>query len=178
MQKRILNIGCGNQKYGTDFVDLYPKRKSIIKLDLQKQRLPYKKEIFDEVYSKCFLEHCMNPGRMIEEMIRVLKKNGKIKIITDNANYWTYALKDSLHRGSYEQEKSEDRHYVLFTDWHLINYMKKFKLKNIKIKYIPEKYIHQDRIKFFIKIVINKILRKTPLNKMSYIRIQVEATKK
>jgi len=31
MPKRILNIGCGNDTYGTDFLDLYPKRKEVKK---------------------------------------------------------------------------------------------------------------------------------------------------
>jgi len=178
MRERILNVGCGNQTYGTDFIDLYPKRNNVIKIDIQKQRFPYRKEIFDEVYSKCLLEHCMNPGSLLGEMIRVLKKNGKIRIITDNANYWTFALENSLHRGGYEQEKSEDRHYVLFTDWHLYNYLRRFNLKNIRIKYIPERYIHQNKIRFFLKGIINAILRITPLSKMSYIRLEGEAIKR
>ncbi len=179
MKKRILNIGCGNETYGTDFVDLYPpkNRPEVKKVDIQKQKLPYPDNTFDEVYSKCLLEHCINPGEVLKEMVRVLKKGGKIRVITDNANYWTFALKNSLHRGSYEQEKSEDRHYILFTDWHLKNYMRKLGMKKVKVKYLPEKYIDQNKTKFFIKNLINKILRLTPLDKISYMRLELEAVK-
>jgi len=157
--ERVLNIGCGNETYGTDFVDLYPSRDDILKIDIQSEKLPY-------------LEHCMNPGNVISEMYRVLKKGGKLIIITDNANYWGYSLRNSLHRGGYEKNNLEDKHYVLFTDWHLKNFSKKNNFKKIEIKYLKEFYDKQNKIKYFIKLVINSFLKITPFDKMAFMRIQ------
>jgi ubiquinone/menaquinone biosynthesis C-methylase UbiE len=49
---RILNVGCGNDTYGTHFVDLYPTRKEVIKCDVNKERLPFPSNFFDVVYSR------------------------------------------------------------------------------------------------------------------------------
>ncbi len=114
----------------------------------------------------------MNPGNVISEMYRVLKKGGKLIIITDNANYWGYSLRNSLHRGGYEKNNLEDKHYVLFTDWHLKNFSKKNNFKKIEIKYLKEFYDKQNKIKYFIKLVINSFLKITPFDKMAFMRIQ------
>ena len=34
--KRILNVACGGQDYGTDFVDMYPQRPDVVQCDLEK----------------------------------------------------------------------------------------------------------------------------------------------
>jgi len=54
MGKRILNIGCGNDTYGTDFVDLYPSREEVKRVDLEKEKLPFKKNSFEEIYYSFF----------------------------------------------------------------------------------------------------------------------------
>ena len=69
--KKILNVGCGSQKYGTDFIDIYPSRKEVIKCDVAKEKFPYKEETFDEVYSKNLFEHIANLPHLLNEMKRV-----------------------------------------------------------------------------------------------------------
>jgi hypothetical protein len=32
MGRKILNVGCGEETYGTHFVDFYPSRKDVIKV--------------------------------------------------------------------------------------------------------------------------------------------------
>src|SRR3989344_7050752 len=88
MKKRILDIGCGNETYGTDFVDLYPSRKGVKKVDLHHQQLPYANNCFDEVYTKALFEHLINPGLFIKEVKRVLKKGGRVVLLTDNAGHY------------------------------------------------------------------------------------------
>lgn len=56
-KKRILNIGCGNDTYGTDFVDLYPQRKEVKKCMIDSEKLPYSKNTFDEVRMYFVFEH-------------------------------------------------------------------------------------------------------------------------
>ena len=175
---RILNVACGEHTYGTDFIDLYPKRHEVIKWDINKNSsLPYKKEVFDEVFCKGFLEHSTNVGTLISEMKRVLKKNGKLKIITDNASYWTFALKNSLHRGGYEHKDSpEDKHYCLFTDRHLRNFFELYDLKVKKLNYI---FVQEESKSFFrkwFKRLVNYFLLLT-LNKFAYMRLEIEGIK-
>ena len=78
MMKRILNLGCGSEAYGTDFVDVYPSRKEVLKCNVGKEKLPYRKDTFDEVYSKNLFEHIPTPLNILKETKRVLKKGGKI----------------------------------------------------------------------------------------------------
>jgi ubiquinone/menaquinone biosynthesis C-methylase UbiE len=140
--KKILNVGCGNDTYGTDFVDLYPSRPKVKKCDFDKDRLPYKSNMFDEVFCKGVIEHVRNPSSLIEEMKRVLRKNGKLIIITDNAHFLGFHIKGSMHTGGYEKHGrigggsgSKDRHYALYTTNHIKNHLEVAGMKNIKIKY-------------------------------------------
>jgi SAM-dependent methyltransferase len=141
MRRKILNVGCGTETYGTHFVDFYPSRKDVIKVNLDEEKLPFPNNYFDEVYSRNLLEHLTNPGFAIKEMIRVLKPGGKFIMITDNASYLGWHLSifgSNVHLGGYEkiQKGCEDRHYALYTIQHLKNLCKKYKLKIIEIKYL------------------------------------------
>ncbi|MEM2955026.1 MAG: class I SAM-dependent methyltransferase, partial [Candidatus Nanoarchaeia archaeon] len=124
MKKMILNVGCGDETYGTHFVDLYPSRPEVIKCDLGKEKLPFPDNFFDEVYSKNVLEHLKNPGFALEEMKRVLKKGGELVLITDNAGYLFHHIDLSRFSNTKacHQENTEyrrrghplDKHYSLF----------------------------------------------------------------
>jgi len=144
MKKRILNVGCGNNSYGTDFVDLYPARKDVKECDISKEKLPYRDDTFDQVFSSFVFEHLANPEFVLKEMIRVLKKDGELEIHTNNAGWWAYhnsRSKVKTHYGGYEEkgrsgggtgEGTEDKHYALYTWHHLKNHLESVRLKNIK----------------------------------------------
>jgi SAM-dependent methyltransferase len=184
MKKRILNVGCGADTYGTDFIDLYPTRKNVKKWDMQKEKIPFKDNTFDEVYSHSVLEHCQNPGFFISEIKRVCKKGGKIKIFTDNASHWIYAFDNQTHSGKYEQKgyafkvadnTEQDRHYMLFTDWHLKNF---FEVNNIKITSIKYEYVKRSKtLKGLFLAGIEKLLSKMPFYRMSPYGIWIEGIK-
>lgn len=89
-RKRILNVGCGRETYGTHFVDLYPTRPEVKEVNIDNEKPPFPANYFNdnEVYSKNLLEHLTNPGFVLKEIVRVLKKGGKLILITDNASYW------------------------------------------------------------------------------------------
>jgi ubiquinone/menaquinone biosynthesis C-methylase UbiE len=156
--KRILNIGCGEDLNGTDFIDLYPSRPEVIKCNVDKEKIPYKNNTFDEVYSKCLFEHLTNPLFALKEMHRVLKRGGKLVLITDNAACFYFHFK-SLgkfyleHYGGHEGKGPEDKHFALFTPEHLKNWMVKTGFKKIEINY------HNPYSKRFITI-FKKILQK------------------
>ncbi len=150
--KRILNVGCGNDTYGTDFIDLYPERKKVKKCNIDVDRFPYKDGIFDEVYSKNNFEHLRNPLNFLNESHRVLKKNGRLILITDNAGLW--GLFGNVHHGGLEtggQHGSEDRHYSLFTTNHLANWLQSTGFRTVRVNYyLGEKHTTRNRLMLYL----------------------------
>ena len=148
MKKRILNVGCGNDTYGTHFIDLYPTRSNVIKLDVNKDRFPFPNSYFDEVVAIALFEHLTNPLNFLRESYRVLKRNGKIVIITDNAGF--FGIFGKVHHGNYEKFRrmegaENDKHYALFTPNHLKNWLGLVGFKKISVEYfIYEKHIRME----------------------------------
>ncbi len=168
---RILNVGCGKDTYGTDFVDMYPSRENVIQHDIE-QGLPYPSNTFDEVYSHCLFEHLKNPFNMLVEMKRVAKKGGRIRLITDNGSYWVFALNKTAHTGGYEKSHSpEDRHYCFFTKHHLINHFTKAGLEVEEVKYVE--FFSTTWLKHVACFVLQSILKLTPFRNMAYARIEI-----
>ncbi len=83
---RILNIGCGKDTYGTDFIDLYPQRPEVVKCDMELGKLPYENDVFDEIIASHVLEHVRNLFPLMEELHRVLKRGGLLKVWVPHAS--------------------------------------------------------------------------------------------
>lgn len=83
MQKKILNLGCG-QRYHEDWtnVDFYSDDKNIISTNLLKG-IPFPNGTFDVVYHSHVLEHfSKNDGvNFIKECYRVLKPGGILRVV-------------------------------------------------------------------------------------------------
>ncbi|MGH7943050.1 MAG: methyltransferase domain-containing protein [Limisphaerales bacterium] len=172
---RILNVACGGETYGTDFVDMYPCREGVIKCDLE-EGLPFESCTFDEVYSRCFFEHLKNPFNMLLEMKRVTRVGGKIRVITDNGSYWAFALDRGAHTGGYEKgESPDDRHYCFFTKTHLIHHFTRAGLDVQEVKFIE--YFSTSRIKKLVCFIVQNILKITPFRNMAYARIEIVGVK-
>jgi len=177
--KRILNVGCGTQIYGTDFIDIYPSRKEVIKCNVGKEKFPYKEETFDEVYTKNLFEHIPNLPHLLNEMKRVLKKRGKITILTDNAGFFLFHI--PLRKNNFLQHNSnsvragkEDRHYFLFTPLHLINHLEKLGgFNKISVGYF---YFSGRKIIKILKPLFN-LLNKTFLARLINAHVVLEAYK-
>lgn len=136
MSKKILNAGCGEETYGTSFIDLYPSRKGVKRCDIDRDRFPYADNIFDEVYSNNNFEHLRNPNHFLSEAYRVLKRGGIVRIITDNAGFFGFFT--PAHYGGHEvwhKNHPRDRHYMLFTPTHLKNWLEITGFRNIHITY-------------------------------------------
>ena len=133
--RRILNLGCGKETYGTDFLDINPTRKDVGKWSAS-DKIPFGNSTFDEVYMKNFFEHLNNPNKVLKEIRRVLKRNGKIVLITDNASFFGWHL-GNTHYGGYEKQNNiNDMHYALYTSWHIQNHLKQTGFRNISVSYI------------------------------------------
>ncbi|HLC58412.1 MAG TPA: class I SAM-dependent methyltransferase [Candidatus Nanoarchaeia archaeon] len=140
MNNKILNIGCWNETYGTHLVDLYPSRKDVVKCNVDEEKLPFKNNFFDIVYSKNLFEHLRNPGFVLGEMVRVLKKGGELILVTDNSSYYLFNFLKaySAHYNNYKEHGMEDKHYILFTTKHIENWMSSFKLKIVRLELITD----------------------------------------
>lgn len=137
MKQRILNIGSGRENYGTDFIDLFPKRAEVIKCDISKETLPYRDKTFDIVYSRRVIAHLSDPYNFFYESYRVLKKGGKIMVDTHNANVM-FAMR--TYNGSF---KGEYKIYCLFNAHSLKNCLEEVGFKNVTVRHVfdePEKY--------------------------------------
>lgn len=139
--KKILNIGCGEDTFGTHFVDLYPTRDNVIKCDVDKDELPFEDNFFDEIYAKFIFEHMKNPNLFLKKCYRVLKKGGNLVLITDNAGFWIFHLpiKFCYSREHYDnlvRRGKEDKHYAIYTILHVKNHLIAAGFKDVKVKYL------------------------------------------
>ena len=136
---KILNLGCGNDTYGTDRVDLYATPQTTLVMNIDKDKLPYPDNYFDEIKMAQILEHLRNIGFVVDECYRVLKPMGRLWLRTDNAHYifwyinrehnevlsWCYSNNDFKHN------QNEDAHYHLFVKSHLEKLFKNFSKTNV-----------------------------------------------
>jgi len=168
-EARILHIACGTGKWSAPLLEegfkithfelsmnalkiaeeqVKPYRVSSVRGDAF--NLPFKSESFDAIMSFGFLEHFAEIEKLIEEMVRVLKKRGvffadiasgktfitKTERIINFIIYIPFAIlkfdikkiKGSLwfiKRNYYENS---------YTPWHYIKILKKFNIGNIKIR--------------------------------------------
>lgn len=170
---RVLNIGCGNDFYGTDRIDLY-KTPATTKVCNVEKGLPYPNNTFDFIKAEQVLEHLKNIGTFIDECYRVLKPNGKIWLKTDNAGFILFHISKRFEHNrilerwyennSFKHRQGTDRHYCLFTKTHLEGLFSKF--SNVKTTYA---YMKPSYLK-------NLLLRKLPFD-LGASQIEVYAIK-
>lgn len=99
--KKILDVGCGE---GTKLDSLTNKKQNTVGIDISRyainlakkkyphikfvytsnEKLPFKNQEFDLVYSTFVLEHTQDHYLFLQEMIRVLKPKGKLIILCPN----------------------------------------------------------------------------------------------
>jgi len=172
--EKILNVGCGNDTYGTDRIDMYPTPATTVVCNLE-QPWPFADNSFDKVYCRYILEHVKNLGLFADECYRVLRPGGKLFIRTDYAGYLpAHIFKSHEHNNALEVQyidgvgfghnESEDAHFHLFVQSHLDKLFKKFTTRNYN-------YMVGGRNK-----LISFILRILPKN-LGKVHIEMEAYK-
>ena len=171
---RVLNLGCGNQTYGTHRVDVAPTKTSTHVFDVEKG-LQFPDSYFDEVYERNIFEHLKNPNFHLLEVFRVLKLGGQLTLITDNASCIRYYLLRT-HTGGYAGHRhiitrNDDRHYAIFTKEHLKNHLLTAGFRIQNICYVETDYVTRYVDKPFRKLMPN------PLKSLTYPRICAIAKK-
>jgi SAM-dependent methyltransferase len=162
---RILNIGCGDETYGTDRLDIQKTATSTVVHDVEKG-IPFPDDSFDIVYEKNCLEHLRNVGFHFEEVKRVLKRTGLLILITDNSaclKYYTLGT----HTGGYRKAGGLDVHFSIFTKEHLRNHLNRVGLHVHEITFVDTDY----PTKYFDKLV------RVVAPSLSHARIKVVAEK-
>lgn len=93
--KYLLDLGCGRGEYlkafsslgfkveGFDKYNFFPYNFGIKITDGDfNKKLPYKNNTFDIVFAKSVIEHTYYPEHIFQECYRILKKEGKLIILT------------------------------------------------------------------------------------------------
>lgn len=99
--KQILDIGCGKNKAkikGAEVIGIdIAKIDGVIQHDLNKFPWPFKDNSFDEVIASHIVEHLDDVFKSMEEIHRVLKKGGVLKLYVPYfSNSFSYA--DPTHK--------------------------------------------------------------------------------
>jgi len=93
----ILNVGCGGRPkdkacYLGD-VRIDAKRYSPVTIVMDAHRLGFRDSTFDEIYCFEVLEHVESPMKVLRELKRVLKSDGRVIITVPNVWYWRTVYK-------------------------------------------------------------------------------------
>ena len=82
MQKKILDLGCGNTKRpGSVGVDFNSRTAADVIHDLNSFPYPFESSSFDEIYLDNSLEHLDDVILVMEEVYRICKPGGSVKVI-------------------------------------------------------------------------------------------------
>ena len=104
MKELVLDLGCGNKKReGTIGVDFNTRLDGDVNHDLNQFPYPFDTETVDKVYIDNCLEHLDNPLRVMEEIHRMLKKGGEVKVIVPYFRSPS-AFHDPTHKTFYTTE--------------------------------------------------------------------------
>lgn len=123
-QKMILNAGCGRTTekekaekekdvavYAkTVYLDIRDNVGADFVHDLNDLPLPFEDNYFDEIILSHIIEHLDNVYTFLEEIHRILKPNGVVKITVPHYTDWTYWRDPGhkLHFNSYSFDRFQD----------------------------------------------------------------------
>jgi ubiquinone/menaquinone biosynthesis C-methylase UbiE len=115
---KVLDVGCGRGFYMDGFnaigykaygIDKESCRKDVINVNLEKEKIPFPKNFFDYLFCKTVIEQLSDPTSMLLECSRILKKNGKMFILTVS---WKHSMKifwdDFLNKRPYTKKSIKE----------------------------------------------------------------------
>jgi hypothetical protein len=145
LERKIkFNIGCPNYCKEWFCVDENPKDSRVIRENAISFLARQPARSVDEIYSKNMLEHLPNPGSFFTVSYFALKEGGKLRIITDNAEWFLFYIPllckfgiGAHSRNDYvvknDKTCNSSSHYMLFTKMHLRNFCSNFGFEVIYI---------------------------------------------
>jgi ubiquinone/menaquinone biosynthesis C-methylase UbiE len=152
---KILDLGCGNsKKQGSIGVDSNPRTSPDVLHDLNKFPYPFENNFFDQIFLDNSLEHLEDVVSVMEEIYRITKPGGNIKIIVPYfRSLWAFG--DITHKTFFAVRSMElfDIHSEIAK-----------KYDYTKSRFFIEKIVFNENLKnHFFKKIILKIANKYPL---------------
>lgn len=161
---RILDVGCGDgfhlnllEKYGEkswqlEGVDIDKRAARMAKKrglnvhhgNIDEIDLP--PDYFDLAFTVQTIEHTENPHRFLTAIKKVLKKGGKLVIVTDNTDSFDFKIFKNSHWGGYHFP----RHWNLFNKHNLAKLGEKsgFRVEKITTQVSPVNWVYSFHNKF------------------------------
>lgn len=129
MKTLKLNLGCGT-KYLKDYIncDILGNVKADMKFDLNKFPYPFKDNSVDEILIDNVLEHLDSVITVMEEIHRIMKKNGTVEI------YLPYAKSDAAITDPTHIHFFTEKSMNYFSEDFEYNYYSKAKFTILKVK--------------------------------------------
>lgn len=172
----LLDVGCGNKPYQNIFIK---KVNSYIGLDLQGGditgsvlKLPFGDNSFDTILSTQVIEHISDPGLMMHEIHRVLKKNGHLILTAplfwciheapnDYFRFTKYSLSMLINQENFKLIYIKERGNWLLTLGQLISLFLESSFNRLFFKY-PKRFLQaMIQYVFFIMSKINRFDKNT-----------------
>jgi predicted SAM-dependent methyltransferase len=158
---KILDLGCGNKKRaGTLGVDFNERTEADIIHDLNKFPYPFESQSIDKIYIDNTLEHLERPLSVMEELFRIVKRNGLVKVIVPYFRS-SSAFTDPTHTKFFTVES-----FSYYDPDHIICKRYDYTLARFKIEKI---LFHEDLNNGLLKKIIVIIANKWPLKYERYL---------
>ena len=159
---KVLDIGCGRWKTkGAIGVDIIPSKGVNVICDLNKVPYPFLDESVDKIMCFEVIEHLKNYKVILKEFHRILKKDGELRLSTNNVNSLINRLFKTYEHKDLDPE-APGTHKHLFTISELKNLVESNKFRIIETKMLPFpcSYEHKKLRKFLnpLRNNLNRIL--------------------
>ena len=140
--KLVVNLGCPRFCAGRLCVDLTPQDKRVVRAEAC-EFLESSVGSYDEVRSENLLEHLPDVGRFLRLCRQALRENGRVVVITDNAEWLPFYFPIDIPRtgiGAHSVESYSKRfgvvHHQIFTKLHLRYTLQEVGFSNVKVRRI------------------------------------------